>query len=305
MFVAKQEIIDVDGTLLGGELGALPTVLIGSIFYKRHSIVTDESKGEFNRSAAVELLRKEERLSEETGNPRILDVVAETAEAMCRYLDFILEQTQVPFLVDSPLARVRMEAMRYLAKHGGMERAVYNSIDPNSSQEELEVLGECGVKHVLILAFSTTHLKPRDRVRLLLDDEESGEKGLIGKVKEMGVANILIDPGVLDLPSNSWTAEAIHLIKEQLGLPAGCAPSNALYSWLRCKNIASPTLQACGASVLSMPVYKGADFLLYGPLQNAEWVYPAISIADAMNAYLGRVEGSWPLTKDHCLYKVV
>lgn len=304
-FQSEQKILDINGTLVGGKMGELPTVLIGSIFQKKHYIVVDAIKGEFDHKAAKDLLKREKEFSTNTGNPRMVDVVAETPEAMFKYLDFILENSQEPFLVDSPLAKVRMEGIRFLARQGGLERAIYNSIEPQHSQEELDCLAENGVRNVMIMAFGTQYMRPADRLKLLLGEENKNRPGLIARVEETGAKNILIDPGVLDVPSTSWTTKAIWEIKDKIGYPAGCAPSNALYTWLKRKKMASPQLQACGAAVFALPVYYGANFLLYGPLQNAEWVYPAIAAADAMIAYGGRITGTKPLSKEHPLYKIL
>ena len=304
IFQSEQKIADINGTLIGGKMGELPTVLIGSIFHKKHYIVSDPIKGEFDYNAAKDLLEREKECSVNTGNPRIVDVVADTPEAMVRYLDFILNNTEEPFLVDSPLAKVRMAGVRFLAKQGSLERTIYNSIEPQHSQEELDCLAENGVKNVLIMAFGAQYIRPADRLRLLLGERNVDRPGLIDRVKETGAKNILIDPGVLDVPSSSWTTKAIWEIKDKIGYPAGCAPSNALYTWLKRKKMAPPQLQACGTAVFALPVYFGANFLLYGPLQNADWVYPAIAAADAMIAYAGKMTGTKPLSKEHPLYKI-
>ena len=43
-FDKKQEVFEVGGVKFGGQPGQYPTVLIGSMFYNRHNIVTDEDK---------------------------------------------------------------------------------------------------------------------------------------------------------------------------------------------------------------------------------------------------------------------
>lgn len=61
------------------------TLLIGSIFYSRHSIVEDHSKGIFDKAKAEELINKQEELADRFQIPSTLDVVAETGEAMVKY----------------------------------------------------------------------------------------------------------------------------------------------------------------------------------------------------------------------------
>ena len=177
-FQSEQKIVDINGTLVGGKMGELPTVLIGSIFHKKHYIVSDAIKGEFDHNTAKDLLKREKDFSANTGNPRIVDVVADTPEAMVRYLDFILKNTEEPFLVDSPLAKVRMAGVRFLASQGTLERAIYNSIEPQHSQEELDCLAENAVRNVMIMAFGTQYLRPAARLRLLLGEENGYRPGL-------------------------------------------------------------------------------------------------------------------------------
>ncbi|MDD2556072.1 MAG: hypothetical protein PHX16_07010 [Syntrophaceticus sp.] len=284
---------------LGGRAGELPTVLIGSIFYRHHNIVRDVKSGEFDEVQAKVILDKEKEVSDSTGNPRLLDVIAETPEAMIRYLAFIIENSDAPFLIDSSLAKVREAGLRFAADEGVLDRAVYNAIEPESSQQELDLLGEIGVKHAVILACGAKYIKPKDRLRLLIGEED--KPGLIQQVKEQGVENILTDPGVLDLPSSGWTAKAIEDIKQQTGLPCGCAPANALYTWLRKKRFQTPELQACGAAVLALPLFAGADFLFYGPIENASWVYPSVGVMDAMISYQAKLNGIKPAVPNHPL----
>lgn len=76
---------------------------------------------------------------------------------------------------------------------------------------------ECGVKLRLFWPLRKKHLQPAKRVKLLIGDEKN--EGLLTKAKRAGVEQFLIDPGVLDVASSSWTAMAIRDIKEQHGLP--------------------------------------------------------------------------------------
>lgn len=297
-----QKTYQIAGVTIGGKPGQYPPVLIGSIFYSGHRIVEDHEKGIFNREKAKSLLKTEDELSQRYGLPRIIDVVAESAEAICRYLDFVAEHTDAPFLVDSTSPEVRMAGIRYLAKQNLLERAIYNSIDPHSKNNELEFLAEYDVKNVLIMAFDKKYLLPESRLRLLEGDGEN--EGLLSAVLGTGATNILIDPGVLDLASTSWTSQAIFHIKNKLGYPAGCAPSNALYTWKRQSNTEAGAFEACGAAIFNLPLTLGADFLLYGPIANARWVYPSCAVGSASIAYGGRTLGVRPKTQEHPLFKV-
>lgn len=302
MFSCEQKKISIGDVTLGGQPGELPTVLMGSMFYRGDRLVSDHEKGVFDRQGALELLRAEEELSRQYCMPRIIDVVAETMPAMIKYVEFILESTESPFLVDSTLPEVKIEAFRYLAKLRVQDRAIYNSIDSHYREEEIACLRDCRVKSVVLLAFDLKYLMPKDRMTVL---EGTGDKkGLIDLVKDAGVENILIDPGVLDLPSTSWSGQVIQMAKDKFGYPCGCAPSNALNMWRRKKKITSPLFESSGAAIFSYPIFCGADFVLYGPIYNCSWVYPCLAITDAMVAYGGRTAGIRPSSKNHPLYRI-
>lgn len=119
-----------------------------------------------------------------------------------------------------------------------------------------------------------------------------------------GVLPILVDPGVLDIPSVSWSAQAIHEVKEKLGYPAGCAPSNTLFMWEKIRKQGQSAFQAAAAAVFALTQFQGADFVAYGPMRFAPWVYPACAAVDAMIAYGGRFVSVRPATQEHPLYKI-
>jgi len=296
-FTSKQKVYNIAGVEIGSQQGERPTVLIGSIFFAGHRVVHDPVKGLFDKDDAKALLDKEAEVSAATGNPRIIDVIGDTSEALINYVEFVAEHTSAPILVDSPLQKVRLETIRHFAGSEVVPRLIYNAIAEDHTDEELACLRECGVKSTVVLAFSTKAMKPEAKLRLLQDD-------LLPAAKQAGIENILVDAGVMDVPSISWVSLAIRKVKEKLGYPAGCAPANAIYTWKKMKVQSTPVFQAAASVVFAMPRLLGADFVLYGSLQNAPWVYPAVATMDGLIAYAGRMDGLWPVTQEHPLYKV-
>ncbi len=296
-FETEQKTYTIGNVTVGGQPGQNPTVLIGSIFFGKHRIVSDPVKGIFDKDKALLQLEQEARLSAATGNPRFIDPIGETAEAIIRYIEFLAEHSDAPILVDSPYQEARLEALRYFAGSPIIERLVYNSIAEDYTEDEIVCLRQCGVKHAIVLAFSTSALMPKDRIKLLKDM-------LLPVAERAGIENIMVDTGVLDLPSVSWAAEAIREVKNEFGFPAGCAPANALFVWEKKRKQGPAAFQAAASAVLGMTQQFGADFVLYGPMRFAPWVYPACAATDAMTAYAGRFSGVRPATKNHPLYKI-
>ena len=244
-------------------------------------------------------MEREAELSEETGNPRIVDVVGDTGQALARYIEFVAEHTKGPFLIDSATAKARTEAVRLISGLGLLDRAIFNSIDEYCRAEELDILRECGVKYAVVLAFSTRALQPSSRLKLLM-----GEDGLLAKAKCAGLQEVLVDAGVLDVPNIGWAAQVVHNVKETLGYPAGCAPSNSFHMWERIRKKGSPCLEAAGSAMYTLPQVMGADFIFYGPISYARWAYPACSTADAMIAYAARNYQVRPKVETHPLYRI-
>lgn len=296
-FGTEQKVFNIGSIEVGGQPGERPTVLIGSIFFAGHRIVHDPQKGQFDKDRARALLDMEAEISATTGNQRLIDVIGETTEALTNYIEFVAGHTTSPILVDSPSQKVRLAAIRRFAGSEVVPRLVYNAIAEDHTDEELNCIRDCGVKSAVILAFSTRAVKPAARLNLLQHD-------LLPAASQAGIDNILVDAGVTDVPSVSWTSLAISEIKEKLGYPAGCAPANAIYTWTKMKARGTPAFQAAAASILAMPRLLGADFIFYGPIQNAPWVYPAVATLDGLIAYGGRFTGIPVATKEHPLYKV-
>ena len=296
-FKAEQKVYNIAGIEIGGQPGERPTVLIGSIFFSGHKIVKDPLRGIFDRDKAKALLEKEAEASARTGNPGFIDVIGDTGPALIKFLEFVLQNSDAPVLVDSFSQKVRLMALRHFAGSSISSRLVYNSIAEDYSEEELNCLKECGIRSTVLLAFSTTTPRPRQRIKLL-------QEKLLPAAERAGIENILVDPGVLDIPSISWTARTIHEIKETMGYPCGCAPSNALFTWEKLRVQGSPAFEAAAAATFTLTLGQGADFVHYGPIRNAPWVYSAVSAADAMIAYGARLAGVQTASENHPLYKI-
>jgi len=296
-FTNDQKTYNIAGVEIGGQPWERPTVLIGSMFFAGDKIVQDPVKGIFDKEKARQLLKKEEEISKLTGNPRFIDVIGETSEALIAYIKFVASQTSAPIVVDSPSQNVRMEAIKYFSNSELIPRLIYNSIGVEHTQEELSCIKKCGVKNAILLAFSMKAMKPKRKIELL-------EKILIPAAKSAGVENIFVDTGVMDVASVSWVSLAIRDIKERFGFPTGCAPANALYTWEKMKKLGKLAFHAAASSALSITSLFGADFCFYGPIKHANWVYPAIATIDGLIAYGGRIKGLRPTTNNHPLYKL-
>jgi len=302
-FEREQKVFDIAGVKVGGQPGEYPTVLIGSIFYEKHRIVSDPFRGEFDESVAESLIKRQEELFDKTGNPFMLDVVGLKSEALIKYIDFVSKVTRAPFLVDGPSVEIRMPAMKHAVEVGLKDRVIYNSLDYHVKPEEVSMLKELSVESAVLMAYNPRNVWPEGRLEILRGYE--GQMGLLEAAEKAGIRNLLVDTAVLDVPSIGYAAKAIYLVKSEHGLPTGCGPSNAITTWKRLKKEYKPfAYHAClaGSAIVNMMNY--ANFILYGPIGFAETVYPACAMTDAIIAYAARKLGTRPKVSNHPLFKI-
>lgn len=302
-FQKVQKEFTIGSIKVGGQPGELPTVLIGTIFYEGHKIVKDPMKGDFNKERAEELIKRQEELSELTGNPHMTDIVGLSEKSIIKYIDFVADVTDAPFLIDSAAMHVKIAALKYVAETGLLGRTVYNSISVYVKEEELKAIRESGLKAAIILAHNPTNVWPEGRIKLLKGNKK--ERGLLDRaLKEANIEKPLIDVSVLDVPSIGLAVETIKLVKDFFGLPSGAAPLNAVLEWRRVNDYGKIAKKACAAGSLITVQMGGADFIFYGPIRHAEVVFPVCAMTDAIIAYRAMRHGIRPKVKNHPLYKI-
>ncbi len=301
-FEREQKILEIGGVHVGGQPGEFATVLIGTIFYEGHKIVDDAERGLFDRGKAEDLIKRQEELSEKTGNPHMVDVVGSTSSAIQTYIDFVSNVTDAPIFVDSTYTDVKIAGIRYAAETGLLDRTVYNSITYHVNPAEIEALKGLDVRSAVILAYNPKNVRPMGRVELL--QGSPSKEGLLKIADAAGIKNILVDTAVLDVPSIGWAAEAAYLVKKHFGLPSGGGPSNAVLEWKRISELGKYAKNICMANAAVAMQQAGANFILYGPIGKADSIFPAVSMIDAITAYTARLDGTKPKMKEHPLYKI-
>ncbi|MEM3546054.1 MAG: tetrahydromethanopterin S-methyltransferase subunit H [Candidatus Bathyarchaeia archaeon] len=302
-FEKTQSIFEIGKVKVGGQPGELPTVLIGSIFHEGHRIVQDKSSGLFNRREAERLILVQEELSEKTGVPCMLDVVGENSIALIKYIEFVSNVTDSPFLINGSNASIRIGAANYVREVGLQERAVYNSINYTLSREEVEAIRGVKLKAAIIQAFNPRNPYPAGMIQILKGSAE--EEGLVARALKAGIEKPLIFMLVLDVPSIGFAARGIYLAKEEFGMPTGTAPIGAVGKWSKTKGLEENVKIACRGGALALAQTMGANFIIYGSIAKAKHIFPICAMIDAIVAYHARSIGIKPLVKNHPLYRMI
>jgi tetrahydromethanopterin S-methyltransferase subunit H len=275
-----QKVCNIGGIKVGGQPGENPPLLIGSMFQKGDILLESRKEGKFNKKAAIERIREMERLAEETGVPGMVAMVANTLDEMKNYIDFFTGVSEMPFAIDIWVQKTRLAVARYIAEQGIQDRVLYNSITPWDENIEAQVaeIKELGIKHVVVQTFDMEDKRPTGRVKSL--------KSLLPIIEKGDFDSILVDTAVMNLPATAFSLVANHLIKQEFGLPVGCASSNGSYMWRkRASERDRYKFTAIDTGVQAISALM-SDFIFYGPMTGTTRVFPAVAAASSMMAAL-------------------
>ena len=273
-FTKKQEVLDISGIKIGGQPGLHPTVLFGGLF----------SKGAPNIKKAETLLQHMLNLSKKTGNPGIPDFFIKKEDYIEQIIDFI-ETTlpkNHPFSIDIIEPSIKVKILEYLHESNLLKRTIYNSIHVGITDEEREALKKYTPEVAILVAFNPKDKSPDGKIEVLENGAHLTDVGLIDIAKNVGINKILVDTAALAPGDNSGAAiAAIPVIKEEYGLPTGCAIHNVVEksTWLHDFESERKTVDA--SSNINIPLF-GGDYAIFGPIENADIVFPIIAWQDIL-----------------------
>jgi len=273
-FTKEQEVFDISGIKIGGQPGLYPTVLVGGIFFK--------GKPDFDK--AEKDLKKMLEISKKTGNPAIPDFFIRNEEDIEHIVNFILEKVPKdhPFSIDIIEPSIKITTLGYLHKKNLLSRTIFNSIHIGITDEEREALKKHTPEMVIIVAFNPKDKSPDGKIEVLENGAHLIDIGLLELARKLGIKKILVDTAALAPGENSGASiAAIPVIKEEYGLPTGCAIHNVVEKskWLHDIESARETVDA--ASNINIPLF-GGDYAIFGPIENSNLVFPIIAWQDIL-----------------------
>jgi tetrahydromethanopterin S-methyltransferase subunit H len=295
-FKVPQEAWKIGNVTVGGQPGVRPTILIGTIFYHGHDVLIDEDRGKFDTAKAAELISQQKAFAERTGNPCMLDVAGATPEAIERHLEFAAGASDGPLLMDGTTAEVRLAGLEFVKRSGLFGRVVYNSIQPGIGDDELRAIRDAGVTAAIVLTYYMEDFTAKGRVKAVRE--------LLPKLKAAGITRLLVDTCVLDLATLGPALSAIFDVKSEFGLPAGAGVHNAIATWRGLKSkMGHQAKNPCSGAAVAAAVAVGADFVLYGPIEDAQFVFPAVAMIDTGWSELA-MEREMEIPKSHPRFRI-
>ena len=301
-FEKEQKIINAGGIKVGGQPGEVPTALTATIFYIGHKIVTDKKEGKFDNARAETLINRMDELSDMTTNPFILDVVGTSVPAFQSYISFIADVTEAPIQIDAISPRLRMETIKWAHSVGLSKRLVNNSIYRGVKDEELQNMKDCGVKASIILCDNPT------------DDTVDGKLSVLPGILEMA-DKAGIEGALIDTAMPSWGIgvgaglRSIYVIKEMYGdrgaVGTGIGNVSDTLGWVK-GNFSKDVKKATDAAQNAILPMIGCDWIMFGPIEFAEFVFPAVAVVDTYVLTATAELGTRPIEEGmHPLFKLV
>ena len=264
----------IDGVSFGGAQGENPAVLIGSIFYSGHHLITDPENGDFDREKAQQYIRDFMAYSKKYKIPCALDVVAETPTAMIKFLDFALEEFNGPIVLDG-IYNARMAGIEHIKDIGVADRIIYDSIWKNEDAE-LQALRDAGIKTAILFGYDISDSSPMKRYSIMTEGTAK-YPSLLNQAERAGVNQMLIDNVITHFETIGDVIESNILFKNTFNVPVGCGPANISY-YLAKYDKEMTTKEIRDSSLIAI-LCLFSDFILFGPIERAKSAF--------MSAYIG------------------
>ena len=284
--------VRVGDAVIGGPFGAHTGLLVGSIFYDGHSLVSDALAGTFDEERAGVLVGRVADLGQRYGLQMALDVIGASPESMRACLEFVALRSELPMLINATEPEVRIAGLEAADDLGVLDRCVFASLNEDTADEELEALAAHRPAAVMVLACDVMDPTPDATCRLL-------DEHYLPMLEQIGVEVPIIDTGVMDPPSVGLAIRSIEAVRQRYGFPAGCAFSNAFPQWAAVRALGRPwTDISLGAALVACRA-AGADFLHYGIIERAAVAAHAAGTVEVFYGYAARELDGQVLPEHH------
>ncbi|MEF8836073.1 MAG: hypothetical protein V5A76_07960 [Candidatus Thermoplasmatota archaeon] len=281
-YTREQSTYDLNGIKVGGQPGVHPTLMVGTIFYEDQF---EDPKKE--QEKAVELIQEQEELSQKTSIPSLVDIFIYEKEEIEWKVDFALEHIDGIFSLDMPESEVRIEVLKHLKEIGALDKIIYNSLNLGVTEEEKEKLRENTPKGAILLGYNPQKNNTQGRVDIVKDGGALMDKGLLTLAGECDIDYTLLDTAATPFGEKAGeTLRAVPVFKNEFGLPTGCSLHNTVESWkwLDGYEGKEKIFKSMDSSIDNLPVLLGADFIYYGPVENADLALPNMAMVNKLIA---------------------
>jgi len=289
--------LKIGNATIGGPLGSATGLLCGSIFYDKHSLVTDAFAGTFDEGRAARLVDKVNGLAELYGVQMCFDVIAASPEAMDAFLRFVAGRSSLPMMINASESEILIQGLQTAAEIGALDRCIYASLNLDTQDEELEALRTYRPAAVMIMANNGADPSPDGCCQFI-------EEYYLPTLRDIGVTAPIVDLGAMDPPSVGVCMRGIAAVRERFGFPAGCAFSNIISQWTSLREQGKDKVNLSLAAAMLACRAAGGDFLHYGIIEKAEPMAHAAGSVEVFYGFAAQELDGASLPDDHPLRKM-
>lgn len=269
------EFYEYGNTKMGYGNFHLPPVLIGTMFYQGQTLVEREDPTKFNSDKAKKRILKQQALANQYKIPALLEISAETPEAMIKYLDFYLDHFEPPFVLGGTF-EARSAGLEYLIERGiNSTEFIYNAISNLKNNTEMDLLKKFKIQTAVVLMLASPNMTSTQRYAYIMEKNQPSNVNIVEGLKKLGVERIWIDGGVINLESLAHIIETQQLISTSLKLPVGTASNLFLFKYSSPRlNIKFHTRYR-RASIMFITTWF-SNFIFYGPIEDATECFASV-----------------------------
>jgi tetrahydromethanopterin S-methyltransferase subunit H len=186
-----------------------------------------------------------------------------------------------------------------MAKNMGLaDRCFYNSVYKGETEAELANLKESGIKMSIVLADN-----PKDNS---LEGKMTVTAEALEMANRAGITKPLIDTAIPAFAPDMGTAvRTIPIMKEKYGHPVGLGSGNVVTTmgWVKA-HVKKEFRYGCRTATNAIMQTMGANWLMIGPAEQAEYVMPAIAVVDTYIASAAADLETRPLSEEAPIFKL-
>jgi len=253
----------------------LPPVMIGTMFYQSQTLVDRKNEENFNEEKAVKRISTQKDLAKKYKIPDLIEISAVTPRAMVKYLEFYFDKFEPPFVLGGTFG-ARVAGLEWLSEKGVKPNEfIYNAISNLKNKKEIELLQKNKITSAVVLILASSNMTSTQRYSYITENNQPGNTNIIDGLKKIGIENIWVDGGVIDIESLAHILETQQLISSSLRLPVGTAPTLFLFKYSSPRlNIRFHTKYR-KASIMAIASWF-SNFLFYGAIEDAKECFASV-----------------------------
>jgi len=253
----------------------LPPVMIGTMFYQGQTLVDRRDERQFDANKAKKRIDAQKALAKQYKIPDFIEISAVTPKAMVKYLEFYFDKFEPPFVLGGTF-EARVAGLEWLSENGVKPNEfIYNAVSNLKNKKEIEFLQKNKITSAVVLILASRNMTSTQRYSYITENNQPGNTNIIDGLKKIGIENIWVDGGVIDIESLAHILETQQLISSSLKLPVGTAPTLFLFKYSSPRlNIRFHTKYR-KASIMAIASWF-SNFLFYGAIEDAKECFASV-----------------------------